>query len=86
MTLNLKLDPAEEHALAKKAQAVGMDVAAYALRVLRCDAKRPSLDEILAPVRAKFVRDGLSDEQVAEQYETEKHAERAARRGRPFNE
>ena len=86
MTINLQLDQDEELALRKKAQAAGIDVTAYALRVLRSEAHRPSLDEILAPVRARFVQDGLTDEQIAEQYETEKHAQRAARRGRPFDE
>lgn len=86
MTINLKLSHEEEIALRRKARAAGIDVAAYALRVLRSNAKRPTLDEVLAPVRANFKASGLTDEQVAERYEAEKHAERAARRGKPLDE
>jgi ribosomal protein L12E/L44/L45/RPP1/RPP2 len=86
MTISLQLDQVEEMALRKKAQAAGVDVSAYALQVLRSAANRPSLEEILAPVREQFSQDGMTDEQIAEQYEAEKHDQRAARRGRPFDE
>jgi hypothetical protein len=86
MTIRVQLNADEEIALKKKAQAAGIDVAAYALRVLRSEAKRPSLDELLAPVRTNFAQSGLTDEQIAQQYEVEKHAQRAARRGKPFDE
>jgi ribosomal protein L12E/L44/L45/RPP1/RPP2 len=86
MTIRVQLNADEEIALKKKAQAAGIDVAAYALRVLRSEANRPSLDELLAPVRAGFAQSGLTDDQVAEQYEGEKHAQRAAHRGKPFDE
>jgi ribosomal protein L12E/L44/L45/RPP1/RPP2 len=86
MTLNLQLNQDEELALRKKAEAAGVDVNDFALHVLRSAVKRPSLDEILAPLRTKFKQSGVTAEQVAEEYDAEKHAERAARRGRPFDE
>ncbi len=86
MTIRVQLNADEEIALKKKAQAAGIDVAAYALRVLRSEAKRPSLDELLATMRARFAQSGMTDDQVAEQYDAEKHAQRAARRGKPFDE
>ena len=86
MTIRVQLNADEEIALKKKAEAAGIDVVAYAQRVLRSEAKRPSLDELLAPVRTKFAQSGLTDDQVAQQYEAEKHARRAARRGKPFDE
>ena len=58
MTLTLQLDPDEELALQKKAMAAGIDIPAYAMQLIRSDANRLSLDEILAPVRQKFELDG----------------------------
>jgi len=46
----------------------------------------PPLDEILEPIRRKFAESGMTEDQAAERYETEKHADRAAKRGRPFDE
>ena len=54
MTLNLQLSQEEEIALRKKAEAAGMDINAYALRLLRSNANRPSLDEVLAPARTNL--------------------------------
>ena len=86
MTINLHLEHEEEIALRKKAAAAGLALDVYALRVLRSDARRPSLDEALAPLRARFRASGATSEQFVEEYEAEKHAERAARRGKPFDE
>ena len=63
-----------------------MDTQTYAARVLQAAATRPPLDEILDPIRKKFAQSGMTEEQTAERYEADKHADRAARRGRPFDE
>jgi hypothetical protein len=63
-----------------------MDTQTYAARVLKAAAVRPPLDEILESIRREFAKSGMTEEQAAEIYEAEKHAARAAKRGRPFDE
>jgi ribosomal protein L12E/L44/L45/RPP1/RPP2 len=86
MTLAVPLTPDTESKLAAMAKSAGMDMPTYAARVLRAAAIRPPLDEILEPVRRKFSASGITEEQAAEQYEAEKHAARAAKRGRAVDE
>jgi hypothetical protein len=86
MTLNIQLSPDEERALRKKAEEAGVDLNTFAHRILRSKANRPSLDQVLAPVRARFKKSGMTDDKAAEKYEAEKHAGRAKRRGKPFDE
>ena len=86
MTIAVPLTAENEARLVAKAKSVGMDMPTYAARVLQAAAIRPPLDEILEPLRRKFAESGMTEEQAAEQYETEKHADRAAKRGRPFDE
>jgi hypothetical protein len=86
MTLAVPLTPDTEAKLAAKAKSVGMDMPTYAARVLRAAAILPPLDEILEPIRNKFAASAMTEEQAAEQYEAQKHSDRAAKRGRPFDE
>ena len=84
MTLQVDLPKPIDAKLSEKAKAAGMDLATYAQRVLTAEALLPSLDEALAPVRQSFASSGITEEEVIERYETEKHAARAARRGQTF--
>jgi hypothetical protein len=86
MTLAIPISPDTEARLAAKAKAVGMDTQTYAAHVLQAAANRSALDEILEPVRRQFAEGGMTEEELAERYEAEKHAARAAKRGRPFDE
>jgi hypothetical protein len=62
--------------LEERASAQGVDVVTLAGRVLRREAARPLLDEILKPVRDAFAASGMSDDELAELLEFEKHAMR----------
>jgi len=86
MTLTVPLTLDTQARLAAKAKSIGMDTQTYAASVLTEAATRPTLDEVLAPIRKGFAESGMTEDQAAEQYEAEKHAARAAKRGRPFDE
>jgi hypothetical protein len=86
MTLTIELPKAVEDRLAVRAREAGLDLATYVARLLRAESIHPTLEQRLASVREAFARSGMTDDEVAEQYETEKHAEREARRGVKFAE
>jgi len=85
MTVAVSLTSEIEAKLAAKAKSAGMDVPTDAAKVLQAAATRAPLDEILEPVRRRFAESRLTEEQVAEQYGIEKHADRAAKRRRPLD-
>jgi hypothetical protein len=86
MTLTIEVPKSVEERLAVKAREAGLDLPTYAQRVLQAQAFMPALDEALAPVREAAARNGITDDEVAEQYEREKHAAREAKRGIKFVE
>jgi hypothetical protein len=86
MTIAVALTADTEAKLAAKAKSIGLDTQTYAACVLQEAAIRPPLDQTLEPIRKKFAASGMTEDQAAEQYEIEKHADRAAKRGRPFDE
>ena len=82
MVLNLSISPEAEASLKAKADAAGLDIATYASRTLERVASRPSLDEVLKPLRAEFDESGMSEDELTEFLEEVKHASRAQRRAR----
>ena len=86
MTLAVPIGHDTEVKLAAKAKSMGLDTPTYAARILEAAAVRPSLDEILAPIRKKFAESGMTEDEAAARYEAEKHTARAKKRGRPFDE
>lgn len=86
MTLSIEVPKSVEDRLAAKARNAGVDLRTYAQRVLQADALMPSLEQTLAPIRDSFQQSGMSEEQLAEEYEQEKHAAREAKRGIKFTE
>ncbi len=62
--------------LEERASAQGVDVATLAARALRREANLPKLDDILKPVRDAFAASGMTDEELGELLEVEKHAMR----------
>ena len=67
MTLTLSISPQAEAKLRQRAAAEGADPAAYASKLLEQAVTKPSLDVILAPLRAEFAASGTTDEQLVEQ-------------------
>lgn len=81
MTLSISISPEAEAKLKAKAEAAGVDVATYAARQLeRMAASPPSLAEISGPVAKAFAESGMTEDQLADFLEEEKHAMRAERR------
>ena len=74
--LTVPLPPQVLSLLAERASAQGVDVVTLAERALRREAARPLLDDVLKPVRDAFASSGMTDDELAELLEVEKHAMR----------
>jgi len=86
MTLAVPISPKAERRLAEKAQAAGVDLPTFVSRLLEAEAQRPTLIELSGTVFENFKRMNITDEELGDRLEDEKHAARAARRGAPFTE
>lgn len=62
--------------LASRAKAEGIDVETLAGRVLRREATRPFLRDVLKPIHDAFAASGMSEDELAALLEAEKHAMR----------
>jgi hypothetical protein len=82
MVISISLSPELEDRLKAKAAAAGLDMATFASRTLERVAARPSLDEVLEPLRAEFYRSGMSENELTEFLEQAKHEARTERRAR----
>jgi hypothetical protein len=81
MVLNLSISPEAEARLKVKAAAAGVDVETYAARHLELMAAPfKSLKEISGPIGEEFARSGMSEDELSDFLEAEKHAMRAERR------
>jgi hypothetical protein len=86
MTLAVPISPTAHIRLADKARAAGLDLPTFVSRLLEAEAQRPTLVELSGEVFENFKRMNVSDEELGQRLENEKHAARAARRGEPFAE
>ncbi|HWE93553.1 MAG TPA: hypothetical protein VG269_06215 [Tepidisphaeraceae bacterium] len=82
MLLSVPISSEVEAKLKAKAAGVGLDVQTFAAQELERIAGQPSLDEILAPLRAEFDASQMSEDELADLLESAKHEMRAARRAR----
>jgi hypothetical protein len=81
MVLSVTISTEAEAKLRAKAAAAGVDLATYAARQLeRLAAPPPSLREISGPIGEAFARSGMSEDELSDFLEAEKHAMRAERR------
>jgi hypothetical protein len=83
MVLNLSISADAEAKLQAKAAVAGVDIATFASRTLERFASRPSLDEVLVPLREEFEKSGMTEEELTQFLEQVKHearAEQSARR------
>ncbi|MBK8269181.1 MAG: hypothetical protein IPK83_13090 [Planctomycetes bacterium] len=80
MTLQITLNSEAEERLRRRAQANGEDVAVCAAQLIQEALREPSLDEVLAPVRKAFEESGMTEDELSDLLEREKHAMRAERR------
>lgn len=62
MTIDLPVEV--KAALQRKAEATGKDVRVFVQDMIKKQALRPSLDEVLAPVRQEFEKSGMSEDDL----------------------
>lgn len=62
MTIDIPLEV--KAALQRKAEGAGKDVRVFVQEIITKQAMRPSLDEILAPVRQEFEESGMSEDEL----------------------
>jgi len=79
-TLQITLHAETEARLRERARQAGQDPSSYAAQLLHEAVRKPSLDEILAPVRQAFEASGMTEEELSDLLEREKHAMRAEKR------
>jgi hypothetical protein len=82
VVLNLSISAEAEAKLKVKAAMAGIDVATFASRTLERFASRPTLEEVLRPLRDEFDKSGMTEDELAEFLEQVKHEARAERRAR----
>jgi hypothetical protein len=81
MVLTLSISPEAEAQLKAKAAAAGVDVETYAAQYIELMASPArSLEEISGPIGEDFAKSGMTEEELSEFLEEEKHAMRAERR------
>jgi hypothetical protein len=86
MTLAVPITPDTEARLATKAQAAGVDLATFVAQLVEREARRVTVRELSGDIADHFRRTGMTEEEMGELLEREKHAAREKRRGRPFSE
>jgi hypothetical protein len=77
MVLKLSLSPEAEANLRQRAEFAGVDPETFATRELERIVARPTLDEVLAPLRAEVEASGMSEEELSDLLEEAKHEMRA---------
>ena len=83
MTLQVTISSDAEAALRKQADEAGLPAEAVAARLLERSLHRiPDLKEISGPIHEEFLRSGMTEDELTELLEREKHAMRAERRAR----
>ena len=73
MSLTVPISREVEAKLQAKAAGAGIDVQTFAARALERIALKPSLDEVLAPLRAEFEATGMSEDELTKLLENAKH-------------
>jgi hypothetical protein len=83
MVISLSISPEAEANLKAKAQAAGVDIATYAARQLELMATTPpSLRALSGTVGEAFAQSGMTEQELTDLLESEKHAMRSERRAK----
>jgi hypothetical protein len=84
MILSVSISAEAEARLKLKAAAAGTDLETFVSRQLERIAKSSrSLTEVSGPIGEAFAASGMTEDELSELLETEKHAMRAEQRGKP---
>jgi hypothetical protein len=78
--LKLLLGSDTSERLKQRAAASGKEVADYAAALIEDAVTKPSIDEVLAPIREQFARSGMSEDELSNFLEDAKHRRRDERR------
>jgi len=82
ISVTLRLSEQTRTKLAERAASSGQDIGTIASDLIEQAVTRPTLDELLAPVRKDFAASGMSAEEVTELGRRELDALRSERRAR----
>jgi len=83
LPLTLRVSQQARQRLAERAAASGTDIAGYVSTIVEQNTQAPlSLEEISGPVYQHFLASGMTDEELGESLEREKHEDRARLRTR----
>ena len=82
MVLKLAISQRTEARLKAKAAAAGEDIKTYVTRHVEHIARQKTLEEISGPIAKAFKKSGMTEDELAEFLEQEKHAMRAERRAK----
>jgi hypothetical protein len=83
LPLTLHISKQAQEALTKRAAVSGIDLAGYVSILAEQTVRKPmSLEEISGPVYQRFLDSGMTDDELNDLLEKEKHAARAERRAR----
>ncbi|MFN0124234.1 MAG: hypothetical protein ACKV2V_27355 [Blastocatellia bacterium] len=63
-TLTLPIDVEIEGWLARKAEALGVNMEQVAIETLRRQARKPAINEVFADAQAEFTASGMTDEEL----------------------
>ena len=74
MEITITLPEEVERALGRRAAASGQDVKAFVEEMVKEQALRLTLDEILKPVREEFAESGMTEEELDELIKAERRA------------
>jgi hypothetical protein len=81
MELSIRISRDVEAKLKAMADSAGLDVQSFVALTLERAATRPSLEQVLQPLREEFESSGMGDEELTQFLETAKHELRIERRG-----
>ncbi len=74
MEITISVPKEVESVLAEKAAAEGTDIKTLVETMIKTQATRPTLNEILEPVRQDFAASGMTEEELNELVESERQA------------
>ena len=83
LPLTLRLSAEARQKLEERAAASGTDVASYVSTIVEQNTLKPlSLEDISGPIYQRFLESGMTDEELSDLLEKEKHEARAQRHAR----
>lgn len=82
MEITISVPPKIEGILAQKAADKGQDIKEFIESLVENQISKPSLDEILAPMREDFANSGMTEDDLDELIKTERRAMREERRAK----